>query len=86
MLTDDLLKKRYAEHLDELIELAEKEIDRTKPEPHYQRLAHMYRDRFQRCATPGAATSGDLVSAFRRLQDAGRSRSSPRPRRTRSSR
>ena len=39
MLTDDLLKVRYAAHLDKLIELAEKEIDRTRPEPHYQRLA-----------------------------------------------
>jgi 1,4-alpha-glucan branching enzyme len=56
MLTDDLLKLRYAEHLDKLIELTEKEIDRTKPEPHYNRLAHMYHDRFSRCATPGAAT------------------------------
>ena len=57
MLTDDLLKMRYAEHLDELIELTEKEIERTKPEPHYQRLAQMYRDRFASCATPGAATT-----------------------------
>ena len=39
MLTDDLLKVRYAAHLDKLIELAEKEIDRTRPERHYQRLA-----------------------------------------------
>ena len=39
MLTDDLLKERYAAHLDRLIELAEKEIERTRPEPHYQRLA-----------------------------------------------
>ena len=36
MLTDDLLKERFAGYLDQLIELAEKEIERTKPEPHYQ--------------------------------------------------
>ena len=47
MLTDDLLKERYARHLDRLIELAEKELERTRPEPHYHRLAEMYRDRFQ---------------------------------------
>src|SRR3954468_16291411 len=47
MLTDDLLKERFADHLDDLIRLAEKEIDRTKNEPHYQRLAQMYHDRFQ---------------------------------------
>src|SRR5512134_49698 len=32
MLTDDLLKERYARHLDELITLSEKELDRTRPE------------------------------------------------------
>ena len=32
MLTDDLLKERYARHLDRLIELAERELDRTRPE------------------------------------------------------
>src|SRR4029453_14765123 len=37
MLTDDLLKVRYAGALDKLIELTEKEIERTRPEPHYQR-------------------------------------------------
>ena len=31
MLTDDLLKERYAAHLDKLIELADKEVDRTRP-------------------------------------------------------
>src|SRR6185436_20433476 len=30
MLTDDLLKERYADHLDDLLVLAEKEIERTR--------------------------------------------------------
>ena len=72
MLTDDLLKVRYAEHLDKLIELTEKEIDRTKPEPHYQRLAQMYHDRFQSLRHTWRCHEGDLVRAFRLLQDAGR--------------
>ena len=42
MLTDDLLKERYAAHLDDLIELAGKELERTRPEPHYHRLAQLY--------------------------------------------
>src|SRR4029450_902555 len=33
MLTDDLLKVRFAEHLDKLIELTEKEIEGTRPQP-----------------------------------------------------
>ncbi len=71
MLTDDLLKLRFAEHLDSLIELGEKEIDRTKYEPHYQRLAIMYRDRFSNLRHTWRSHEGDLVRAFRRLQDAG---------------
>ncbi len=72
MLTDDLLKVRYATHLDRLIELAEKELERTRQEPHYQRLARMYLDRFHSLRNTWRAHQGNLVSAFRRLQEAGR--------------
>ena len=72
MLTDDLLKERYARHLDRLIELAAKELERTRPEPHYQRLAQMYWDRFQSIRHTWRCHDGDLVRAFRRLQEAGR--------------
>ena len=68
MLTDDLLKERYAAYLDKLIELAEKEIDRTKPEPHYNRLAHMYFDRFQSLRHTWRCHQGNLVNAFKLLQ------------------
>jgi 1,4-alpha-glucan branching enzyme len=71
MLTDDLLKERFAQHLDHLIDLGEKEIDRTKNEPWYQKLAHMYRDRFLSLRHTYRCHEGDLVRAFRRLQDAG---------------
>jgi 1,4-alpha-glucan branching enzyme len=72
MLTDDLLKERYAAHLDTLIELAGREIERTRPEPHYQRLAQMYLDRFQAIRHTWRCHDGNLVTAFRRLQEAGR--------------
>jgi 1,4-alpha-glucan branching enzyme len=71
MLTDDLLKLRAAEHMDSLIELGEKEIERTKYEPHYQRLARMYRDRFASLRHTWRCHDGNLVGAFRKLQDAG---------------
>src|SRR5512140_3945316 len=32
MLTDDLLKERYAQHVDQLIELAGRELERTRHE------------------------------------------------------
>jgi 1,4-alpha-glucan branching enzyme len=71
MLTDDLLKERYARHLDQLIELAEKERERTRPEPHYQRLAQMYHERFLSLRHTWRCHEGDLVRAFRRLRDRG---------------
>ncbi len=71
MLTDDLLRLRYAEHLDDLIDLAEKEIGRTRDEEYYQRLARMYRDRFHSLRHTWRCHEGNLVQAFRRLQDAG---------------
>jgi 1,4-alpha-glucan branching enzyme len=71
MLSDDLLKERSAKHLDDLILLAEKEIDRTKAEPHYHRLAMMYHDRFESLRHTWRCHDGDLVGAFGRLQDAG---------------
>ena len=72
MLTDDLLKARYAEHLDKLIELAGRELERTRPEPQYQRLAQMYWDRFQSLRHTWRCHDGNLVRAFRQLQEAGR--------------
>src|SRR3990170_4096716 len=69
MLTDDLLKERYAAHLDDRIALAEKELERTKPEPHYHRLARMYWDRFHSLRHTWRCHEGDLIAAFRRLQD-----------------
>jgi 1,4-alpha-glucan branching enzyme len=71
MLTDDLLKVRYADHLDDMILLAEKELDRTKHEPHYHRLAEMYRGRFHSLRHTWRCHEGNLVQAFRKLQDAG---------------
>jgi 1,4-alpha-glucan branching enzyme len=71
MLTDDLLKLRYAEHLDGLIELAGRELERTRPEPHYHRLARLYADRFHSLRHTWRSHAGNLVQAFRRLQDGG---------------
>ncbi len=72
MLGDPLLQERYARHLNRLIELAEKEIDRTKHEPSFQRLAVMYRDRFQQSRHIFQDRYGrNLLRAFKKFQDAG---------------
>jgi len=71
MLRDDLLKERIAKHLDSMIALGESEIDRTRREPHYRKLARFYHRRFLDLRDTWRAHDGDLVRAFRRLQDAG---------------
>lgn len=71
MLSDDLLKTRFAEHLDDLIVLAEKEVVRNRREPHYRRLAEMYRGRFSNLRHTWRCHEGNLVEAFRQLQARG---------------
>src|SRR2546421_6670774 len=47
MLMDPMLQRRYARHLDQLIELAEKEVLRTHWEAPFQELAQFYCQRFK---------------------------------------
>jgi 1,4-alpha-glucan branching enzyme len=73
MLADELLQSRYTRHLENLLELADKEVYRTQNEAmEFHGVAKMYavglraslglwNDRYKR----------DLVSAFRELQDEG---------------
>ena len=73
MMTDDLLKERYAKKIDKLIELAEKEVDRTWREDRtFHELAKTYRHRFHEIRDCWRRYEGDLVKGFRALQDAGR--------------
>jgi len=73
MLNDELLRRRYARHLDLLCELAEKEVERTRHLPQFHETALMYRDRFLRARSDYWDRWGqDLVGAFRRLQELGR--------------
>jgi 1,4-alpha-glucan branching enzyme len=48
MLSDPLLQYRYVSHIDNLIALASREIERTRWQPEYNHLARMYQERFQR--------------------------------------
>ena len=49
MLHDPLLQDRYLKHINKLIELSYKEIERTKYQPEFHHLAIMYKDLFQNC-------------------------------------
>lgn len=71
MLQDPLLGLRYARNLDALIELAERETYRTQWEPGLRELATFYHQRFLELRTTWQSCQGNLVGAFRELQDAG---------------
>jgi 1,4-alpha-glucan branching enzyme len=72
MLRDELLMQRYARRLDQLCELGDKEVHRTRNDGTFAHLAQFYRDHFYEIRRAfHDRYHRDLVSAFRRLQDAG---------------
>jgi 1,4-alpha-glucan branching enzyme len=72
MLRDELLMARYAQRLDRLCELSEREVHRTRHDDTFRPLAQFYRDHLAalRCAFHDRYHR-DVVGGFRRLQDAG---------------
>ncbi|OQZ03360.1 MAG: glycoside hydrolase [Candidatus Brocadia sp. UTAMX1] len=72
MLTDTLLQSRYIRYIEKRIELAEKEIERTKHQPEFNRLAQMYYGYYTNARKVFAEKyRWNLVSAFKKIQDAG---------------
>ncbi len=73
MLSDPLLQYRYVRHIDNLIALAGKEIDRTRWQPEFHHLAHMYHDRFQRARDVFVKQyDNNLLNGFRRFFETGK--------------
>jgi 1,4-alpha-glucan branching enzyme len=71
MLSDALLQERYLKHLNSLIELAHKEVERTRWLPEFQHLAVMYLNLFIHARELFERYHRNLVLAFKRFQDAG---------------
>lgn len=72
MMTDPLLSERYVKRLDLLIELAQKEIQRTQGDSRFNRLAHMYHDHFQKMRHLFNDRYGRQIHlAFKKFQEAG---------------
>jgi 1,4-alpha-glucan branching enzyme len=71
MLADDLLQERYFQHLNRLIELADKEVVRTADAPEFNRLAKMYAARFRSARDFYLKYQRNLVLAFREVQNLG---------------
>ena len=72
MLADKLLQERYIRHLDKLIDLAKKELKRTKNNAQFNKTAHMYYDKFKHCRRVFIDHyKGNLIRAFSQLQQSG---------------
>lgn len=72
MLSDELLKERYVKYIDKTIELCGKEIERTRSEPAFQKLAIMYYNKFTVTKEVFLNTyQRNLIAAFKKFQDAG---------------
>jgi 1,4-alpha-glucan branching enzyme len=72
MMEDPLLQERYLKHINGLIRLAEKELERTRNEPHFHWLAGMYRQLFMEAREIFEdQCHGKLSSAFKRFHDCG---------------
>ncbi|HEY6207018.1 MAG TPA: DUF1957 domain-containing protein, partial [Chthoniobacterales bacterium] len=72
MLQDELLQKRYLEHVDLLIDLVARERKRNKDNPLLTELAAFYRNLFARTRRFFFEEwRGNLIGAFRQLRDSG---------------
>jgi 1,4-alpha-glucan branching enzyme len=72
MLSDPLLQYRYLRHLDNLLALAAKEIERTRWMPEFHGLAKMYHARFSRCRDVFVSQyHHNLLLGFKRFFDKG---------------
>lgn len=73
MLADETLQTRYTHHLENLLELARKEVKRTaEEEPAFHAVAQMYVDNLSHSLDLWNNRYGrNLINAFRELQDEG---------------
>ena len=71
MMTDPLLQERYEVYINKLIELAYKEVERTRWQPVFNDTARMYLDRFTRMRDIFTRYNRNVLQAFKELQDEG---------------
>ena len=69
MLKDPLLQERYDEHLTNLEELTEREIERNEHNGHVKYLAEYYANEFNHTRQVWEDNKGDLISVFKQYVD-----------------
>ena len=73
MLSDPLLQYRYVRHIDNLIALTNKEMERTRWQPEFYPLAQMYHQRFTRAREVFVKQyNNNLLNGFRRFFETGK--------------
>ncbi len=73
MLSDPLLQYRYVRHIDNLIALCHKEVERTRWHPEQNQLALMYLHRFEMCRHVFVTKyNNNLINGFRRFFETGK--------------
>ena len=73
MLTDELLQSRYIRYIEKRIQLSEKEIERTKHQPEFNRLAQLYYKHFTNARYVYAEKyRRNIIHAFKKFQDMGK--------------
>src|SRR3954452_15160859 len=72
MLTDELLRERYVEHVDLLIDLMQRECDRNQDDPQLLELSRFYCELFTESRRFFVEEwNCDLIAAFRKLRETG---------------
>jgi 1,4-alpha-glucan branching enzyme len=72
MLQDELLQKRYVQHVDLLIDLSRREIERNRDHPQLEELSKFYCDVFSETRRFFVEEwKCDLLAAFRQLRETG---------------
>ncbi|MFH1201820.1 MAG: 1,4-alpha-glucan branching protein domain-containing protein [Candidatus Omnitrophota bacterium] len=72
MFIDGLLQNRYMTHINRLIELAHREVERTRWQPDFQNLSLMYLNRFYLAREVFERYNRNLAIAFKNFQDSGK--------------
>lgn len=72
MLQDGLLQNRYLTHINKLIELGHREVERTRWQPEFNHLANGYLVGFYEARNLFERYRRNLVNAFKQIQDAGK--------------
>ena len=72
MLADKLLQTRYRQHMSELLELTKLEVERTEADGDFRNITKEYLRRFESAVEFYERYDGNLLTAFREIQDQGK--------------